>query len=181
MRKAYSGLVVVLLTVIFILNGCASFRLEKFVTDRLLSTEVPRLKLGVDESNFDELYPDSIGSKGTWVEHGQEAVILLDRTSADWFGAGDETWGYGIWRVTKRRTVVNYGWFLTSVLTLFIPNIVGYPISSQKVYFGLELEVWDSRSKSIRVYTTESAETVYAAALSICRIIRYNIKADYRA
>ena len=73
--------------------------------------------------------------------------------------------GYIICHLVNRETKTGAGWFFagSSLLTCFIPNLLGYPLISQTTKLEIEIEILDFNRNLISKYTVFGKGTAYCA------------------
>jgi hypothetical protein len=166
--------------IVFIIAGCASFSVEKFHSDSIITPKLPFLTTVIDTVSFEKHYPAVfLGnvdrySRGKLVEKQApiwttpyrrfDAIDLITMEMQENIcEASDTAHGYAVWRILAIDKKTNAGWFITSTFTLYLINLFGYPLFSQTAYVDIEMEIQDTHMRPVAAYTASAKGTAYVA------------------
>jgi hypothetical protein len=167
------------------LGSCRSLRVRDFHTDQNLPTRLPRLGLLVHERSFLEAFDCALNREvaitnvvsGPYAPAPWVAYEMTDRALEDAFNVlGNElednlnqgaTPQYGQARfklLDYKRRNSGWGWTVASVSTLFLPNLLGMPVRTQRAELELQMEILDANGKMLIRYTAPGTGKAPVAA-----------------
>lgn len=174
------------IAIIFLMNSCISLKLQDISPRRKNNTMLPALKPRVDIKSFENTYyginPLLIESnpiyygKDTWdidvveVYHNndpriQDAIsIFIKDVKENITNPYGERQGDILCRITFGDVNSRgYEWFLLSIATLYIPNLLGMPLLSNRSTIELEVQIFDLNKNLIGRYTADCTNKKYVA------------------
>ncbi len=174
------------IAIIFLMNSCISLKLQDISPRRKNNTMLPALKPRVDIKSFENTYyginPLLIESnpiyygKDTWdidvveVYHNndpriQDAIsIFIKDVKENITNPYGEIQGDILCRITYGDVnSKGYGWFYLSMFTLYIPNLFGMPVLSNRSTIELEVQIFDLNKNLVKRYTADCTNRKYVA------------------
>jgi hypothetical protein len=141
------------------LGSCIPYKLEPFVSDIPAKNCISNLKL----MNPIVLYSGTrnISNKARTDFIGEVNEVL--NQSLNKFYKGDSPLGFLELKTDFRSTKANYFWFTTSILTLFVLNIVGYPAHGHDSEVALTVNIYDKNQLLVQSFNTTAKKSAYSA------------------
>ena len=173
------------LLVALCMGSCRSLRVRDFHTNQNLPARLPGLALLVHERSFLEAFDEAFGREviiantvsGPYVPSPWVAYAVTDQALKDVFQvlgnelednmnqSGSSHYGHARFKLLfYKRHNSGWGWTVASVSTLFVPNLLGMPVRTQRAELELQMEVMDANGKLLSRYTAPGAGKAMVAA-----------------
>ncbi len=167
------------------LGACRSLRVRDFHTNQNLPTRLPGLGLLVHERSFLEAFDCALDREviitnvvsgpyapAPWVAYDvtdralEDAFQVLGNELEDNLNQGTSSkFGHARFKLLSyKRRNSGWGWTVASVSTLFLPNLIGMPVRTQRAELELQMEILDAEGKMLVRYIAPGSGKAPVAA-----------------
>ena len=152
------------LCLVMTVSACATVNRSIFDPKLPVRTRVLPLEIHIMDPNVDGT--TELGDKPQPLLSNlrimEARYVILKDFNRNVFEPGDQKWGHLIVRV-GRNASLNWAWFVPSTLSMYVVNLVGFPILSQSSEVTLDIEVLDARRRHVTKFTAKGRDTEYSA------------------